>query len=91
VLPPEFLGETELPIDSNSLTFAELLLAESQVSLDHRLCLNLIDGILDHIQGSIVEQSSYLGHDPRRTLQLFEQWSALPVDPPCDTSEPDGY
>jgi hypothetical protein len=28
-IPPEFLSETELPVDPDSLTFAELLLVES--------------------------------------------------------------
>jgi hypothetical protein len=64
-IPPEFVGETELPVDPDSLTSAELLFAESQISLNHWLGRNVIDGILDHIQGPIAKQSSYFGYDPR--------------------------
>jgi hypothetical protein len=88
-IPPEFLGETELPAHADSLTFAELLLSESRVSLDHRLDRNLMNGILDEIQGSITQQSSYLSHGRRRTLELFEQsWTLLPADSKNPWDEP---
>jgi hypothetical protein len=89
-IPPEFLGETELLVSPDSLTFAELLLAESQVSLDHGLGRNLIHGILDHTQGPSAEQSSYLDNDPRRFLELTEQWWVLPIDQRHEASYPDG-
>jgi hypothetical protein len=88
---PQFLGETELPVDPDELTFAEHLFAESQASLNRRLGRNLIDGILDHFQEPYAEQSFHLGYDPKRILELFEQWWTFPADQSYDTSDPDGY
>jgi hypothetical protein len=48
-IPPQFLGETKVPVDPDSLTFAVPLFTESQVSFDHPLGRNLIDVILDYI------------------------------------------